>query len=74
VAVEMGEAVLTNPFSHRSMDAAIDQALDMPEEDRRGRMAALREKVHRYDIEAWAREQQRLFDTLEARRKDLTAA
>ncbi|MEM6354638.1 MAG: glucosylglycerol-phosphate synthase [Pseudomonadota bacterium] len=74
VAVEMAEAVLTNPFSNRSMDAAIDQALDMAEEDRRGRMAVLREKVHRYDIEAWAREQQRLFNALDDKRKDKNAA
>ncbi|MEL6480773.1 MAG: trehalose-6-phosphate synthase, partial [Pseudomonadota bacterium] len=74
VAVEMAEAVLTNPFSNRSMDAAIDQALDMAEEDRRGRMAALRDKVHRYDIEAWAKEQQRLFDALDQKRKDKSAA
>ncbi|MEM9781161.1 MAG: glucosylglycerol-phosphate synthase [Pseudomonadota bacterium] len=64
VAVEMAEAVLCNPFSHRSMDAAIEQALTMDEADRRARMRALRAKVHRYDIEAWAREQQRLFDLI----------
>ncbi|MEM6488665.1 MAG: glucosylglycerol-phosphate synthase [Pseudomonadota bacterium] len=66
VAVQMAEAVLCNPFSHRSMDAAIDLALTMDEADRRGRMAALRTKVHRYDIEAWAAEQQRLFDVIGA--------
>jgi len=61
VAVELSEAVLTNPFSHRSMDSAIDQGLDMGEEERRDRMAALRRKVAAYDIRAWAEEQQRLF-------------
>ncbi|MEM6971258.1 MAG: glucosylglycerol-phosphate synthase [Pseudomonadota bacterium] len=70
VAVEMAEAVLVNPFSHRAMDAAIDQALSMDEADRRARMSALRAKVHRYDIEAWAREQQRLFDMITARPAD----
>ncbi|MEM6357845.1 MAG: glucosylglycerol-phosphate synthase, partial [Pseudomonadota bacterium] len=62
VAVELGEAVLVNPFSNRAMDSAIDQALAMEEGDRRVRMGALRAKVKRYDIRAWAAEQRRLFD------------
>ncbi|MEO1275051.1 MAG: hypothetical protein AAFV96_06520, partial [Pseudomonadota bacterium] len=41
---------------------------------RRTGAAALREKVHRYDIEAWAKEQQRLFDALDQKRKDKSAA
>ena len=69
VAVEMPAAVLTNPWSSRSMDAAIDQALAMPEEERRNRMRVLRKKVKLFDIRAWAGEQQRLFDTA-ARRND----
>ncbi|MGF1552890.1 MAG: glucosylglycerol-phosphate synthase [Paracoccaceae bacterium] len=67
VAIEMEEAVLCNPFSHRSMDSAIDQALAMGEEERRARMSALRDKVRRYDIEAWAAEQQRLFSIITER-------
>ncbi|MEM1344933.1 MAG: glucosylglycerol-phosphate synthase [Pseudomonadota bacterium] len=62
VAVELSSAVLTNPFSYRAMDAAIDQALAMDEDERRARMAALRSVVERYDIRAWASEQQRLFE------------
>ncbi|MCL5778257.1 glucosylglycerol-phosphate synthase [Limibaculum sp. FT325] len=64
IAVELSEAVLTNPFSNRSMDAAIDQALAMAPVERRSRMEALRAKVARYDIRAWAAEQQRLFDSI----------
>ena len=64
VAIELSEAVITNPFSHRSMDRAIDQALAMEPEERRSRMEALRKKVARYDIRAWANEQQRLFDAI----------
>jgi trehalose-6-phosphate synthase len=41
-AVELGSAVLANPYSHRSMDGAILQALDMPAEERTARMTALR--------------------------------
>ncbi|TVQ56173.1 MAG: glucosylglycerol-phosphate synthase, partial [Rhodobacteraceae bacterium] len=61
VAVELDAAILTNPFSNRSMDAAMDQALDMPEDERRARMAALRAKVARFDIRAWIAEQRRAF-------------
>ena len=61
VAVALPSAVLVNPFSNRSMDSALDQALAMPEEERRARMAALKQKVHRYDITAWMGEQRRVF-------------
>ncbi|MBF9035286.1 glucosylglycerol-phosphate synthase [Rhodobacterales bacterium HKCCE2091] len=54
-AVELSSAVIVNPFSNRSMDEAIASALVMPEEERRARMAPLREAVHRYDIRAWGR-------------------
>mgnify|MGYP001406662790 CR=1 FL=1 len=60
-AVELSSAVLANPFSNRAMDNAIDQALAMDEEERRGRMKSLRDRVARYDIRAWADEQLRLF-------------
>ncbi|ANB36749.1 trehalose-6-phosphate synthase [Rhodovulum sulfidophilum] len=56
-AVEMGAALLTNPFSHRSMDSAIAQALEMPKAERRDRMAALRDVVHRHDVRFWANHQ-----------------
>ena len=56
-AVEMSGAVLTNPYSNRSMDHAIDLALAMPEEERRARMAALREGIARHDLDAWAESQ-----------------
>lgn len=64
VAVELPAAILTNPFSNRAMDAAIDQALTMPEEERRARMKELRRLVEAHDIRAWAREQRRLFDAV----------
>lgn len=54
-AVELGSAVITNPFSNKSMDEAIYSALQMGEEERRTRMQALREAVHRQDIRAWGR-------------------
>ena len=53
-AVQMHEAVITNPFSNRSMDTALVSALAMPEDERRSRMTGLREAVRRQDIKAWA--------------------
>ncbi|MEL6206182.1 MAG: glucosylglycerol-phosphate synthase [Pseudomonadota bacterium] len=52
-AVELNGAVMTNPFSNRSMDTAIDQALAMPEDERRDRMSAMRDTVQTADIRAW---------------------
>lgn len=68
-AVEMGSAVITNPFSYRSMDTAILQALKMPAEERRERMIALRDVVKRYSVAAWGRDQQRAFEEAEARKQ-----
>ena len=52
-AVELGSSVLTNPFSHRSMDSAILTALRMPEEERRVRMKTLREVVASNSVRHW---------------------
>ncbi|MGB0669889.1 MAG: glucosylglycerol-phosphate synthase [Rhodospirillales bacterium] len=64
VAVILDEAVLTNPFSHRAMDHAIDQGLAMEKPERRSRMKALRDKVKRYDIKAWGQAQNRDFEAV----------
>ncbi|WP_102107071.1 glucosylglycerol-phosphate synthase [Oceaniglobus roseus] len=61
-AVELGSAVITNPYSHRSMDSAILQALNMEKAERQDRMRQLRKVVNKYDIRAWGREQQRMFE------------
>ncbi len=53
-AVELPNAVLCNPYSNRSMDAAIDQALDMSAEEQRARMEKLVAGVNYYDIAHWA--------------------
>ncbi len=52
-AVELGDAVIANPFSHASMDHAILSALNMPEEERRTRMGRLREAVRASDVRHW---------------------
>jgi len=60
-AVELAAAVPTNPFSHKSMDSAIQFALEMPAEDRKGRMKINREMVRKQDIRFWAEDQMQAF-------------
>lgn len=68
-AVELNSAVITNPFSHRSMDQAILQALEMPEKERRDRMTELRRVVGKYSVAAWGAEQERQFSAAIARKE-----
>lgn len=63
-AVELSEAILVNPFSHRAMDAGIMQALDMSADERRTRMKSLKAKTKELDIRSWANEQQRVFSLI----------
>ncbi|WP_099827483.1 glucosylglycerol-phosphate synthase [Oceaniglobus indicus] len=67
-AVELNAAVITNPYSYRSMDSAILQALNMDRAERRDRMKTLRQVVEKYDIRAWGREQERAFELAAAGR------
>lgn len=53
-AVELPDAVAVNPYHHDSFDAAVDQALAMPREERSRRMRALQAGVAHYDIGHWA--------------------
>ena len=52
-AVELGDAVITNPFSHKSMDRKILEALNMPEAERRARMEKLRAAIRTTDVKDW---------------------
>jgi glucosylglycerol-phosphate synthase len=63
-AVELSEAILVNPFSHRAMDEAITRALSMEPAERRERMASLKRKVGELDIQSWAAEQKRVFSLI----------
>jgi glucosylglycerol-phosphate synthase len=53
----MKGAVLTNPYSHRRMDEAIETALAMPPDQQRSRMASMVEAVEKLSVENWAGEQ-----------------
>lgn len=70
-AVELPNAVLTNPYSHRSMDAAIDQALDMSADEQRERMQRLRDGVRHYDVAHWARHVMDRFDEIKPKSRAL---
>jgi glucosylglycerol-phosphate synthase len=56
--------VLVNPFSRSSMDDGLDQALDMPQEERRARMQRLLAHVKQYDLGYWTRHVMRQFARL----------
>jgi len=58
-AVELPEAVLTNPYSIDRMNDAIDQALAMSPEEKAERMAKMYGTVTTYDVNYWAN---RLFE------------
>ena len=60
-AVDLGYSVHTNPFSYKSMDQALQYALALPEEERRGRMKANRARVRQHDIRYWAEDQMQAF-------------
>ncbi|MGB5771615.1 MAG: glucosylglycerol-phosphate synthase [Crocosphaera sp.] len=53
-AIELPEAVLTNPYSVKLMDEAIDKALDMSPEEQEETMAKMYETVTTYDVKYWA--------------------
>ncbi len=53
-AAEMGEALQVNPYDIEAMAQAYDDALTMPDEERRLRMGALRQRIAARDVHAWA--------------------
>ena len=52
-AVELPNAIYTNPNGHKDIDRAVDEALAMGEEESRERMAKMRETIAKYDIVYW---------------------
>jgi trehalose 6-phosphate synthase/phosphatase len=53
-AAEMGEAVIVNPYDEERTAIAVENALALPSERRRERMAALHRRVTRNNAFAWA--------------------
>ncbi|AFZ35546.1 glucosyl-glycerol phosphate synthase [Stanieria cyanosphaera PCC 7437] len=53
-AVELPEAILTNPYSLDRMDEALDRALAMSPEEKQARMQKMYQTVTQYDVKYWA--------------------
>ncbi|HEX3034837.1 MAG TPA: bifunctional alpha,alpha-trehalose-phosphate synthase (UDP-forming)/trehalose-phosphatase [Thermodesulfobacteriota bacterium] len=53
-AKELWEALIINPNDYEGISDALKKALDMPEEERKGRMAEMRERLRRYNVQRWA--------------------
>lgn len=53
-AAELGEAIQINPYDLAGTAEAIHRSLDMPREQRRTRMRALRKRVLTYTTRGWA--------------------
>lgn len=53
-AVELPDAVLTNPYASSRMDESIDQALAMDQEEQQKRMGRMYAAIKRYDVQQWA--------------------
>lgn len=54
-AEELQEALQVNPFDLDAVAEALDAALSMPDDERRSRMSALRDRVRANDVHAWTR-------------------
>jgi trehalose 6-phosphate synthase/phosphatase len=52
-AEELQEALIVNPFDVDAVAEALHRALSMPEDERRARMSALRDRVRAHDVHAW---------------------
>ncbi|WBV43443.1 glucosylglycerol-phosphate synthase [Pseudoroseomonas cervicalis] len=52
-AVELPDAVMTNPYSKRNLDRALDEALDMPQAEAIARMERMGRAVQEGDISLW---------------------
>jgi trehalose-6-phosphate synthase len=63
-AVLLDGAIPVNPFSHASMDSALDQALAMDRTEALNRMKSLRKSAARWDIDSWTAAELALFRDL----------
>jgi trehalose 6-phosphate synthase/phosphatase len=54
-AAELSEALIVNPYDVEQSAEVFHRALEMPPDERRTRMAILRERVMTYDVHWWAR-------------------
>lgn len=55
-AKEMHEALIVNPNNFDQIADCLKEALEMPAEEQKKRLAALQKRISRYDVERWAGE------------------
>ncbi len=55
-AYQLPEALLTNPYSPAEMAASLEAALQMPKDEQRRHMSAMRQRLKEQDIVWWANE------------------
>jgi trehalose 6-phosphate synthase/phosphatase len=55
-AQELFNAIMVNPYDGPAIAGSIEEALAMPERERRRRMQPMRERVFTYDAAAWAKD------------------
>jgi trehalose 6-phosphate synthase/phosphatase len=55
-AAELADALLVNPYDLENVATTLHDALEMPEEERRARMAGMRDRVKSHDVHRWARD------------------
>ncbi len=53
-AVELPDAILTNPYASHRMDESIDLALEMSAEEQAKRMSRMYQSIIKYDVQQWA--------------------
>ena len=70
-ARELGEALLVNPNSPEEVARTLAVALDLPEEEKRRRLAAMRERIRRYDARRWGEDFLRALTEVSGRRIEL---
>lgn len=64
-SVILDGAVLTNPYSHKQMDSAIDTAIDMPTSEQIERMEKMTTAVEAFTVSDWADEQMTALESPE---------
>ncbi|MEM9138072.1 MAG: glucosylglycerol-phosphate synthase [Cyanobacteria bacterium P01_F01_bin.42] len=72
-AVELPDAVLTNPYSSHRMDESIDVALAMSEKEQEQRISRMYESIQRYDVQQWANHMVREAKAAGVERESLVA-
>jgi glucosylglycerol-phosphate synthase len=72
-AVELPEAVLTNPYSTERMDVSIEQAIAMSIEEQNERISKLHDTVTKYDVKYWGDRLLDVFTSLKSEEDEAEA-